>query len=557
MSKLIQIIICIIGLLLIITGLLIFGVFPMMPGGPVLVVIGLAAVIFYVAINYKEIMESISVRSAKYGTNTFVFVVVVFLIALTIYSLGSTLRLKLDGTMFKENSLSDQSVQIAKNQKSNVEIFGFVTRKDIVTRELFRKECDMYRYASGGKIFCRLVDPDEQPVLARKFGVNNSSEKVYGFQAGSNLAKTRFLTEEDFTSSLIKITQDTKKYIYFTSGHGEGNIRSENDFEFKKLILKLEDNNYKVMETFLPKEPEVPENCSVLVLLSPKSNFIDDELKKIDAYLNKGGSVLILVDPLETTGLEKFLASWGLDLRNDIVADTASNINQNPTVLLVSFYRKHPITTVSRGQLQQTFFSEARSITPNKRFVKDLNAPEMLFFTTGGYQYSFSETDVGKYEKDGILQYEPDTDFRGPISIAWAVTKTLDPEPEPAKDDNPDDSNKNKDLNNKPESTLEQEAQKEKKSTKKPQEAKLVVIGDSDFINNKYLDFYGNLDLVLNTINWLAGDENLISIDRASAKPNIIRLTPPTRKLIYYVYFVLVPFVIFLTGFVIWWKKRK
>ena len=43
-------------------------------------------------------------------------------------------------------------------------------------------------------------------------------------------------------------------------------------------------------------------------------------------------------------------------------------------------------------------------------------------------------------------------------------------------------------------------------------ETRIVVFGDSDFVANGYLGIPGNKDLFLNTVNWLAQQENLISI---------------------------------------------
>ena len=58
-----------------------------------------------------------------------------------------------------------------------------------------------------------------------------------------------------------------------------------------------------------------------------------------------------------------------------------------------------------------------------------------------------------------------------------------------------------------------------------PSETRLVVFGDSDFASNGYLGIQGNADLLLNTVNWLAEQENLISIRPRAPEDRRITLT--------------------------------
>ena len=57
------------------------------------------------------------------------------------------------------------------------------------------------------------------------------------------------------------------------------------------------------------------------------------------------------------------------------------------------------------------------------------------------------------------------------------------------------------------------------------QDARLVVIGDSDFAANQWVGLQHNGDLFFNTIDWLAQDENLISIRPKAATNRRVTLT--------------------------------
>ena len=127
-----------------------------------------------------------------------------------------------------------------------------------------------------------------------------------------------------------------------------------------------------------------------------------------------------------------------------------------------------------------------------------------------------------------MLEFNAKEDIIGPLTMAFAATKIIE----------------------KPEVT--------KKGKKEGGIiSKLVVVGDSSFVNNVNLDFADNNTLFLNMINWLCDDEDLISIERPKSKANIIKLLHNTRKLFYYLFLGLIPGIIFFTGLYIWWKKRK
>ena len=87
-------------------------------------------------------------------------------------------------------------------------------------------------------------------------------------------------------------------------------------------------------------------------------------------------------------------------------------------------------------------------------------------------------------------------------------------------------------------------------------QGRFVVVGSSSWIANRFIGFNGNSDLALNAINWLASDEDLISIrpkpqdDRritmTRAQLNRVRLTSQFG----------LPLVVMIAGITVWWKRR-
>jgi ABC-type uncharacterized transport system involved in gliding motility auxiliary subunit len=83
-----------------------------------------------------------------------------------------------------------------------------------------------------------------------------------------------------------------------------------------------------------------------------------------------------------------------------------------------------------------------------------------------------------------------------------------------------------------------------------------VTIGDSDFAGNNALGVQGNQDLFLNTINWLAQQENLIAIRPRDARDRRLTLTADQQWTIFLLTIFIIPGLVFAGGIYSWWKRR-
>ena len=87
-------------------------------------------------------------------------------------------------------------------------------------------------------------------------------------------------------------------------------------------------------------------------------------------------------------------------------------------------------------------------------------------------------------------------------------------------------------------------------------EARLVVFGDAAFIDNEYIRKMYNADLFLNTINWLAEEEELISIRPKTTRGSRVLMTPKETRDIFYMSVLILPEALLLFGLAIWWRRR-
>ena len=83
-----------------------------------------------------------------------------------------------------------------------------------------------------------------------------------------------------------------------------------------------------------------------------------------------------------------------------------------------------------------------------------------------------------------------------------------------------------------------------------------MVFGDSDFVTNGYLGIPGNKDLFLNSINWLAQQENLISIRPKDPEDRRITVTADQQRRIFWLTVLIIPGLILFAGVQTWWRRR-
>ena len=84
----------------------------------------------------------------------------------------------------------------------------------------------------------------------------------------------------------------------------------------------------------------------------------------------------------------------------------------------------------------------------------------------------------------------------------------------------------------------------------------MAVIGDSDFAANFALGIQGNRDLFVNTVNWLAQQENLIAIRPKEARDRRVTLTASQQTGVFWMSLLLIPAAVFGAGVYTWWRRR-
>ena len=317
------------------------------------------------------------------------------------------------------------------------------------------------------------------------------------------------LREEDVTNALMKIVKGETKTIYFVQGHGEKKIDDNDRTGYSNAKAASEKENYVVKTVNLVEQGKVPDDASLLVMAGPTTEPFPNEMEQIEGFLNKGGSVLILLDPPPAPSLAEFMKKWDINVGNNFVVD-ASGVGRlfgaGPTIPLVTNYSRHKITENFKVM---TFFPFVRSVAPMNPPVNGINAETLL----SSNERSWGETNL----KSNEAAFDEKTDLKGPVSLATVATKDL---------------GENK-------------------------KARLIVYGTSNFAANSAFGLQGNGNLFLNTVSWLAQDENFISIRPKNPEDRRLTMTEAQGRLVSYVMLLLLPVGVLVAGISVWAKRRR
>ena len=472
-------------------------------------VIGLA---IYAILDPSKVRKNLTGRQARYGSNMAILTIAFLGILVVVNYLGYENSQRWDLTEDKENTLSSETLEVLDSLTEPVVVKAFYTPE--LSSANAESLLDQYAFNSDGKFSYEFIDPVSEPALAQAAGISQNGTIVFSMAESSQLITT--ISETEMTSALLRLMNPGGRNVYFLTGHGEFSIDGGGDNTFTQLVAELENKNYTIQSLNLMAEAQIPEDANVLVIAGPMQPLSEAEVELIDAYLQNGGSMVVLEEPRVMTDfgdkadpLANYLSeNFGVTLEEDVVVDLDANdmLNQ-PFVAIAAKFGTHIITEKMGGLA--TFFPTARSIT-----IADVSAnvsQANLILTT---ERSWAETDMASFE-DNTLQPDEGVDRFGPLTLAVAA----------------EDLSSN---------------------------AKIVVFGDAEFPLNANYQVYGNGTMMVNAIDWAAGQEDLISLSSGTTTERYLNLSSPYLSgFVLLGSLVLIPGLVLVAGISAWVARRK
>ena len=513
---------------------------------------GLACIVLYGAGHWREVGRSFGRRQTRYGAlaGTSILLVVAIVVALN-YVLARQNQ-RWDLTAGGQYSLSDQTRQVLDTLAAPVRILVFAREPDFPR---FQDRLEGYAYQSS-RVTIDYIDADRQPMLARQYDVQSYGTIVFEYE--DRVERVDSDAEQDLTNALIKVVEGAEQTVYFLEGHGEKTHADSNRDGYSTVSAALELDNFEVDSLVLAQQGAIPDDATVVVAAGPQTDLLPGEIDALGAYLDRGGKLLLLLDPPVTgdepapEGLLGLVRAWGIEVGADVVVD-ASGVGQlfgaDASVPVAANYPFHPIT--ERFNLL-TAYPLARSVSaaagrPDGRIAQS-------FIETG--PQSWQEADIDSLVTGQVELDEESGDRPGPVAIGMAVSAPA-PAPADAGDGAAGETGAESDAaEGSPADAPDDESDPEGGDAPAPPETRLAVIGDSDFASNAVVGIQGNRDMFLNTVNWLAQQENLISIRAREPEDRRLTLTASAQRRIFWLSVLLLPAAILGVGVYTWMSRR-
>jgi hypothetical protein len=392
------------------------------------------------------------------------------------------------------------------------------------------------------RLHVRTIDPDSQPSLAQTYGVRLYNAAV--LEAEGRRLVVHSTDENDIAIGIQRVVREQVITLCFVEGHNEYPI---DNFEFHTHLEGLHDHSHgdatsKVVQmpghgigrlrralealgfevrTILPAtEPEIPRACAVVIDANPRTTYWPSESAALEAYLTRGGSLLLLYDLgfVIEPRLAQMLAKLGVRYTQSVVIDPQQHYATDPEMVAVSGLEPHPITT----NVSLTFFPGARAL-------------ELLPTASGITAVPLIRSSKASYTR--------------PVEPVEARQIGLETLPVPATANQSESQ---------PQPHILAVAVEGSWTTMVPDTRpfRVVVVGDADFASNSFFPYMANSDLLLSMVRWLVREERAPAVASRIPVPALILLTRPQMRQIFLVTEVLLPLSILIIGAYIWWKRR-
>ncbi len=541
---------------------------------------GITLLVVISLISLSSVVAAFISRTGRYGVNSLLMLAAFIGIIVIINSVSFGNNARIDVTATNQYSLADRTEQLLDDLEPEIEVIAFykaeislgpqgnpnvayqLLNRENKVRETFRE----FEAARPTKFHSSFVDPDINPQRVNQyFGstpidfVNESI--VVKLRDGDVLdviqpkdAAYSHL-EQDLVTSILVVTGQERKAVYFLAGHGERSIVSPGSDGYSSLMNGLEQDNYRVDTLHWSSSQEdvsIPEDAALLVIARPTTELPVAHAEVLNSYLQgknpdgtdrpAAGRIIFLADPDTPETFRQFMATWGMVIGAGYIRDLDDSLPGNPHTL-----RLRPVNPLELSgdlitQIPRNILETLLEITTPRGNALDLvhmpgaapiqsfddgtglRQPIPLAFSSGN---SYVIDDVERTEPRTDTENNPDT--KGPFAPVY-FARALGP------------------VGATPPSSAEDVSEN--------QIATMVVMGDSDFVANSFYDRGSGKDLFLNSVNYLVGDHSLVSLRPKSITSREFNVDRNQENFVKSSSWLLLPGLMGLMAAMVWWVRR-
>lgn len=472
----------------------------------------------------NKIKQAFQSRKFKGGAYATLISIIVIIIVLLVNFIFSKLDIKYDVSSEGLYTLSDTSKDYIEELEEEITIYYLVEsgNEDLQITEIIEQYGDL-----SDNITIEYKDPVLYPQFAQQYTDEQVSENsIIVVNESENRSKyvdynDMFVSEIDYntfqqsvtgidvegrvTSAIQYTTADNLPLVYAIEGHGEGEVT-----QVLRDSLERANININTLDTLSAKT--IPEDCSTLLIMAPQTDYSEEETEMIKDYLQNGGNAIILAD-YNTKGLtnvNNLLEFYGITTVDGLVLEGDSNYYMGQ-------YVNNLIPEVQNHAITENIIESGKSVVaPAATGLEVLDTARNTIETTSLLETSassFSKVDV---DSTGVNKEEGDID--GPFTVGLAVTE------------NYNDVKTN-----------------------------IVVFGTPYIVSDSLIayDSVGNLDILLDSINFVSQKEESVSVPAKNYGLNQLYLTANDAYLWGAITVLVIPIAILVIGGVTVYRRRK
>ncbi len=499
----------------------------------ILLGVTIALAVFWGVVHHTALTGAARARGVRLGANSAIFAVFVLGIFVLVNVVSTRHHWRKDITEEQLFSLSEQTRAVVEELDTDLQIVAFLNDRDPLTGQPNPGTAQLRdRLREYGMLSPRVAVETYDPLLDREeaaeYNVQASTSNILVVKSGERQETIYGGDEEQLTSAILAVTSGEKARICFLTGHGELSIEDTQGAGVGTIKRTLEDQQYQVDELNLATEekPTIPGDCAVLVIAGPTEAIRKDEMDAIVTYAGQGGNLLV---GIEAGGpdLAELLGQWGIEARDGSIRDKDAGYLGATDIPMVHVAGAHriieslqrvPIALVTPRALEILDTGMEDPMSPGMP-PQQMAQPLLEAYPTGWIEQVGSES-AGRDAGEAA----------GPFTVAAVVDGAQQ----------------------------QQQPNPMMPMPEEPTGPRMVVLGDAEMMADQFisLGLTGNAYFVLNSVNWLMENEKLISIPPKTDLPRFLTMSAGQKRLVWAIVVGIVPVIIILVGFTVWWRRR-
>jgi len=467
-----------------------------------------AASLIFVAIRsgseLKFLLFRIRTVSEPGPAFTWLLIGALLLVSSAIFSIEGQ---RYDFTRRNLNSLTETSLGALDHLTGKVEMIA-AYRETAPIRDTVKEMLAVYK-AGSPRVETELFDPERDPDRARQYGFTRPDQVLIRTAEAREFIED--IDEGTITQAILRVGDPRRPTVGIVTGHGELGDEREGLIKFRTLLIEA---GFRIRTLRLGELVGVPDALSILVVAGPQTALAPGEVQLLDSFLDQGGRAALFLEPEIETGLAQMLKRRGLIVDGRRVRDESPltrSLDLGPEMIAIDKMSGHDVV---RRFSSGSVLAGATGIRVSDRPVWGSNGNNLMF---SGERAFFLDSESGSASgPPGVVALG--------AALEWEVTQSG-----------------------------------EKKSglpvAEKPY-ARIVAVGDSDFLRDETLGLYGNTELASRIIGWLGEREFLLRFPPVDRGGTPLRIGTSGLRTVFYLVQIILPLILYILGFVMWMRRR-